>query len=56
MLASTTSHERDRTEQESHKPWDEAVSGPLEDIEESSKEWHANNEANRPAFQEVCDE
>ena len=48
--------EDEKTVQESHKPRNKAVSSPLEDIEESSEEWHANDEADRPTFQEICDE
>lgn len=44
------------TEQKSHKPWDEAVSSPPENVKESGEKRHADNKANRPALQEVRDE
>ena len=41
---------------ESHQPGDKAVSSPLEDVEESSKERCPEGEGNSPSFEKICDE
>jgi hypothetical protein len=52
----STTCQKERTEQKGHEPWNKAVSSPPEDVEEGGKKRHADNKANGPAFQEICDE
>ncbi len=44
-----------RTERvhESHQPWDESVTSPLEDVKEGSKERGTQDKCHSPSLQEV---
>lgn len=45
-----------RTLHETHEPGDETVSSPLKDVEECSKERSAQDERDRPSFEEIGNE